>query len=148
MGLRATVRHLEDLLFEQDLRNPAFEMEELLAEADIHLDPDLSFEEYMGRLQYLSDVFEEVEVDPVLTEAFGFGMVGAAAKKAAPKVKKGFKKVFGKLVKIGKKQGEKLWKKAKKRYSHYMKQRARKRTTPASAAARSKKPAPAPGAAA
>lgn len=88
---------VEDLRLEYQLGEAIAEMEDFLAEAGLEVEPDLTVDEYIATLEHV-ELYVDGKIEAAdlsLTE--GLGQV----------VKKGFKMVFGKLVKIGKRLAHK-----------------------------------------
>lgn len=90
-------RRVTGISKDDDLGRAIVEMDDLLAEAGVLLDEDLDVEEYIQTLQHVDDI-----LDGKVQEGL-FGLVGKVAGHVAKKLKPGFKMVFGRLVKAGKK---------------------------------------------
>lgn len=120
-SLRYLVQEAREALFEDELGEHVATMEDLLASAGITLREDLELDEYMQTLHHLDDVLAGRD----LAEKYGFGAIGKLAGDATRSLRRGFKMVFGTLVKMNGKKGQ-----AVKR------RRPRRGTRPAAAAAR------------
>lgn len=96
-SLRHFVQETRALLFNEEPGAVFAEMEDLLKDAGIVLHEDLDFDEYIQTLYHLEAVLDGKELD----EKYGFGAIGKLAGDAVRSLRRGFKMVFGRMVKTG-----------------------------------------------
>jgi hypothetical protein len=113
-SLRHLVHEVRATLFDAELGTLVVEMEDLLGSVGLVLQEDLELDEYLQTLHHLDAVLAGKD----LAEKYGFGAIGKLAGDATRSLRRGFKMVFGNLVKMsGKTQASATAKKGRRKRS-------------------------------